>query len=90
MTPFVAVAVISAIFAAGVTFVALSEGLTFLGPKATMGLNGSAEHFCRTNCRTSWGDCPLTQSNIQAAECPLWKFINADVPTVRYGSPFPA
>ena len=88
MTPFVAAVAISVLFLAGVTFIALSEGLTFLGPKATMGLNGSAMHFCRTGCRTGSGDCPLTQSGVEAAECPLWKFINADLPTVRYGSPF--
>lgn len=90
MTPFVAAAAISVLFLGGVTFIALSEGLSFLAPKATMGLNGSAMHFCRTGCRTSTGDCPLTQSGVEAAECPLWKFINADVPTIRYGSPFPA
>lgn len=89
MTPFIAVALISVLFIGGVTFVALSEGLTFLAPKASRGLNGSAMHFCRTGCRTSSGDCPLTESGVQAAECPLWRFINADVPTVRYGSPFP-
>lgn len=90
MTPFVAAAVIGLLFLGGVTFIALSEGLSFLGPKATMGLNRSAMDFCKTECRTSTGDCPLTQSGIEAAHCPLWKFINADVPTVRYGSPFPA
>ena len=88
MTPLGAVLAIAALFLVGVAYIALSEGLTFLAPKTTMGLNASAMHFCKNGCRTRDGFCPLTESGVEGAHCPLWKFINADVPTVRYGSPF--
>ena len=90
MTLVGAVVAISILFLGGVAYIALSEGLTFLAPNSTTGLNGSAMQFCRKACRTSAGDCPLTASPKEAANCPLWKFINADVPTVLYGSPFTA
>jgi hypothetical protein len=90
MTPLAALLAIIAVFVIGMAFIALSEGLAFLAPKSTTGLNRSAAHFCHDCCRTSDGRCPLSNSEDQALNCPLWKFIDADLPTVTYGSPFPA
>jgi hypothetical protein len=89
MTPFTALLAILALFILGVTIVAWTEGLAFLAPKRTGALNGCAGDFCRGTCRTPDGRCPLSGTEAQALNCPLWKFIEADVPTVAYGSPFP-
>lgn len=90
MTPFTALLAILALFTVGVFLVARVEGLAFLAPKRTTALNGSAGDFCRNSCRTKDGHCPLTGSEAQALNCPLWKFVEADISTMAYGSPFPA
>jgi hypothetical protein len=90
MTPFTALLAIIVLFTIGVMFVAWVEGLAFLAPKRTTALNGSAGDFCRNSCRSKDGRCPLTGTEAQALNCPLWKFVEDDVPTVAYGSPFPA
>jgi hypothetical protein len=64
------------------------ERLTLFGPKSTAGISASASHFCTNNCRLVDGRCPLTGSEQQALNCPLWKFVEADLPTTVYGSPF--
>lgn len=88
MTPLTALLAIIALFVLGVTLIARVEGLAFLAPRSTTRLSGSAGEFCRAGCRTSEGNCPLTGSPMRALQCPLWKFIEADVPTRIEGSPF--
>lgn len=67
-----------------------AEGLGFFVPKSTRGITPSAQSFCSDRCRTTDGDCPLTHSSEAAANCPLWNYVHADVPTAVYGSPFAA
>ena len=67
--------------------IAKLEGLTFLGPKRTKAIAGSAAAYCAERCRAD-GRCPLTGTTEQSMTCPLWKFIEADEPTALYGSPF--
>ncbi len=88
MTPLAAVLAISALFIIGVAFIARTEGLAFLAPKSTAGLNRAAAHFCHDDCRTPDGRCPLSIDAGETLNCPLWKFIDADMPTAAYGSPF--
>lgn len=64
------------------------ERLALFAPKRTLGIATSAEAFCQDGCRLVDGRCPLTGSAEQALNCPLWKFVEADLPTVLYGSPF--
>jgi hypothetical protein len=66
------------------------EGVGFLQPRSTRGVTASAGSFCRDRCRTADGLCPLTKSSEAAADCPLWKYVEADMPTGAYGSPFAA
>jgi hypothetical protein len=48
------------------------------GPKHTAGLEGAAEAFCLLFCRRPDDTCPL---GCPAEECPLWRFVDADLPT---------
>ncbi len=64
------------------------EGLTPFAPKSTKRIAGSAEAYCANDCRIVDGRCPLTGSRERALNCPLWKFVDADVPTSLYGNPF--
>ncbi len=64
------------------------EGLALFAPKSTKGITGAAAGFCSRGCRTPDGRCPLTGSAERAQDCPLWRFVDADVPTQLYGSPF--
>jgi hypothetical protein len=66
------------------------ERLALFAPKSTGGISNSAAEFCRDGCRLTDGRCPLTGSHERALNCPLWKFIEADLPTTLYGSPFAA
>ena len=66
---------------------ARTEGLAFLGPKSTRAMRASAQAFCSERCRAD-GKCPLTGTAEAAENCPLFKYIGADVPTALYGSPF--
>ena len=79
---------IAALFGVLAFIIARVEGLAFLAPKRTGGLTNSAHDYCTHGCRLVDGRCPLTGSREQALNCPLWKFIEADVPTNQYGSPF--
>lgn len=88
MSPLVAVLTILAI-AGGLGFLlARADGFGFLMPRTSRGIGLSAERFCTGSCRRADGCCPLTASAARAVDCPLWKYLAADVPTVRYGSPF--
>ena len=64
------------------------EKLTLFGPGSTRGIATSAAAFCADQCRLTDGRCPMTGSRERALNCALWKFVEADVPTVLYGSPF--
>jgi hypothetical protein len=64
------------------------EGLALFAPKSTAGVANSAAAYCADQCRLTDGRCPMTGSRERALNCPLWKFVEADVPTVLYGSPF--
>jgi hypothetical protein len=66
------------------------DGLGFFVPKSTRGISASAQSFCTDKCRTAGGHCPLTHSSEAAADCPLWNYVHADMPTAVYGSPFAA
>jgi hypothetical protein len=70
--------------------IARKDGLGFLVPRSTRGITTSAQSFCSERCRTATGHCPLTHSSEAAADCPLWNYVHADMPTAVYGSPFPA
>ena len=79
---------IAALFGVLAFIIARVDGLAFLAPKRTGGLTNSAADYCTHGCRLVDGRCPLTGSPERALNCPLWKFIEADVPTSLYGSPF--
>ena len=87
MTPLLAVIGILTVFIVLATLVARVDGLAFLAPRSTRALRVSAQSFCSERCREA-GQCPLTKSADAAADCPLFKYIGADVPTTTYGSPF--
>ena len=80
---------ITALFAVLAFVIAKVEGLTFLAPKSTKGILASAATYCKEGCRLVDGRCPLTGTTEQAMNCPLFKFIDADVPTSLVGNPFP-
>ena len=80
---------ITALFGVLAFVIAKVDGLTFLAPKSTEGIRASAATFCAEGCRLSDGRCPLSGTAERALGCPLFKFIDADVPTSLYGNPFP-
>jgi hypothetical protein len=79
---------ILALFGVLAFVIAKVDGLAFLAPKSTRGVIGSAATYCAEGCRRADGRCPLTGTTERALNCPLWKFVEADVPTRVYGSPF--
>ena len=87
MEPLTAVLIMLAVFLILATFIARTDGLAFMAPKSTAGIRTSAASFCTDRCRVD-GLCPLSGTTEQAATCPLWGFVRADVPTALYGSPF--
>lgn len=87
MEPLTAVGLIIAVFLLLAVVIAQVDGLAFMAPKSTRAMRGAAANFCLDKCRAE-GVCPLTGTSDQAADCPLWGFVRADVPTVVYGSPF--
>jgi hypothetical protein len=91
MSPFAAAILAILAIAVALGFVvARAEGLGFFVPRTTRGIGSSAQRFCTRSCRLADGNCPLTKSEARAADCPLWKYVEADTPTVAYGSPFAA
>jgi hypothetical protein len=89
MEPLAAVLAILAIFLILATMFARFDGLAFLAPNSTRGIRMSATRFCTDQCRSS-GVCPMTGTGEKAVDCPLFKYVQADVPTAVYGSPFEA
>ena len=79
---------ISALFAVLAVVIAKVDGLTFLAPKSARGITDAAAGWCSADCRLVDGRCPLTGSAQRALNCPLWKFVEADVSTMSYGNPF--
>lgn len=88
MIPFGTILAVVGIAIALVFVIARREGMGFLLPKTTLGLGSSAQGFCSGRCRYPDGRCPLSGSSTPSAACPLWKYVDADVPMVEYGSPF--
>ena len=80
---------IAALFGVLAFVVAKVDGLTFLAPKSTKGVTAAAASYCTDDCRLADGRCPMTGTAERAVNCPLWRFIDADVSTMSYGSPFP-
>lgn len=64
------------------------DGLALFAPSSTKGIAASATTFCTGRCRPPDGRCPLTGSAERAEDCPLWRFVDGDLPTSLYGSPF--
>ena len=87
MEPLTAVGLIIAVFLLLALFIAQVDGLAFMAPKSTRAMRGAATNYCLDKCRID-GVCPLTGTTDQAADCPLFGFVRADVPTVVYGNPF--
>jgi hypothetical protein len=87
MEPLTAVLAIVAVFVVLAALVARVDGLAFMAPRSTRGIQLTATNFCTNRCRVD-GRCPLTGTTEQAATCPLWAFVRADMPTTVYGSPF--
>jgi len=78
MEPLTAVLGIAFVFIGLASWIAFSEQRAFLGPRSTRSIRASAEKFCIRDCRLETG-CPLN-SNEPAADCPLFKYIAADLP----------
>jgi hypothetical protein len=87
MEPLTAVIAIIAVFIGLAAWAARSDGLAFLAPKSTRAIRSSAQTYCVDQCRVD-GRCPLTGTSERAGNCPLFKYVAADVPTAVYGSPF--
>ncbi len=64
------------------------EGLTLFAPRRTGALTNSAEDFCKNRCQLVDGRCPMTGFVGRPPDCPLWKFVGEDQPTMVFGSPF--
>ena len=79
---------ILAVFALVAFLICRVDGLALFAPRSTKHIAGSARAYCTGRCRLANGHCPLTGSPEQAAHCPLWRFVDADQPTILHGSPF--
>jgi hypothetical protein len=87
MEPLAAVLAIVAIFLLLAMMFARFDGLAFLAPSSTRGIRLSATRFCTDQCRRQ-GICPMTGTVDRAVNCPLFRYVRADVPTAVHGSPF--
>lgn len=88
ITMLAAVLAIIAIFLLLSFLISHIEGLAFLAPRSSKHVVSSAGTFCVEKCQDSSGRCPLTELGRGREACPLWQFVEADLPTVIYGSPF--
>jgi hypothetical protein len=79
---------IAALFAVLASVIAKVDGLAFLAPDTTKGITGSTAMYCAEACRLADGRCSLSGTVERAANCPLWKYVEANVPMTLYGSPF--
>ena len=87
MEPLTAVLAIVAVFIGLAWWLAQTDGLAFLAPRTTRGLQASAQLYCSNKCREA-GKCPLTHSAHRAVDCPLFKYVAGDTAITVYGSPF--
>ncbi len=71
----VLIAVVLALVAIG------TEGLALFGPRSTRHVAGPAQDFCLHDCRLADGRCPLQAGGLRREDCPLWRFVEADLPT---------
>ncbi len=62
-----------------------AEGLALFAPKSTSRVKGAAQAFCLDECRNQDGSCPL---GVRPKDCPLWQFVDADLPTDAREDPF--
>lgn len=70
------------------TYVLLrADGLALFAPKRTRRMTRAAQRFCTERCAAD-GRCPLLEVGDQREICPLWRFIDANAPTIEYGNPF--
>ncbi len=83
-TPFV-ILVIAVVF---VIVMLRFEGLKLFAPGRAGMLAAAADDFCVHRCRLEDGRCPMTGTNEQPEDCPLWKYVADDMPTMTYGNPF--
>jgi hypothetical protein len=63
------------------------EGLALFAPRSTGGITNAAAAYCTQQCRLTDGRCPMTGSLEGALNCPLWKFVEADLPMALHGNP---
>lgn len=63
------------------------DGIKFFAPGTTDRLAGSAQTFCLDTCKLPGGQCPL-EGRVAVADCPLWRFVEARMPTDLRASPF--
>ena len=89
MEPLTAVVAIVVLFVILTTLIARAGGLTFLAPKSTEGIRRSVEFFCVEDCRVD-NRCPLGDTDEPRENCPLWKYVRSDAPTVVRGRPVEA
>lgn len=87
MTSTVLVIVFGIFLLLAVVFARL-DGLAWLAPKRTSRVAGSAQYFCDNHCKNPDGSCPLVEVHLRREDCPLWRFIHADLPTMQEGNPF--
>jgi hypothetical protein len=64
------------------------EGLTLFAPKRTGAVKGAAQRFCLGSCRMADDSCPLTRVGMAREECPLWRFVSANLETNQRIDPF--
>lgn len=76
-----------AIFAVGAGMIALAvwtDKLTLFAPRTTRGLKAPVQRFC-LECQNEDGSCPM---HIAAPECPVWQFVDKDLPVNMRINPF--
>lgn len=48
--------------------------------RRTRALAGAAQEFCLQHCRLPDDRCPLLRADMRREDCPLWRFITANLP----------
>jgi hypothetical protein len=78
MTPFGVVVTIALVVAAAA--VAFWAGARH-ARRHSRHLAGAAQEFCLRHCRLPDERCPLLRSDMRREDCPLWRFVTANMPT---------
>ncbi|UCF41113.1 MAG: hypothetical protein JSW43_01910 [Gemmatimonadota bacterium] len=55
--------------------------------RRTAALAGAAQEFCLRNCRLPDARCPLLRFDMRREDCPLWRFVTANLQTDRPVNP---